>query len=455
MASPLQPEPAPGRSYRRHRTRIGPRDALGLLLGAVLVAGVLVWPAVRDEEGRPPVGTAATGAMFRGNPAHTGEAPGPGPVVEPQLRWRVQTGGVLYAAPVVAGGLVYVANSDVPDGMVFAIDAVDGSIAWQVEANDIFATPAVAGGMVFLGGVNVSALDARTGQERWTFEPEGVVYASPAVVDGVVYAGTGDGEVFALDAAGGDLVWRAKLDRSVRASPAVDGGSVYLHVAGGVLALDAASGQERWRVPVGSPGNGPWPGSPAVADGVVYVAGWLESPEVAAPGEVRPVLLALDAATGAERWRFDHEGYGFRTFGSTPAVVGGKVYLAARQFVHALDAATGREHWRVGLGSVGSDPTVAAGVLYLTTGGGSSAHPRGTVLALDAETGARLWRYETMDALGTAPAVADRFVYVASYHFQSNDGLLYAFWGAAASDFEATPGASPAASPPAAVAAPA
>ncbi len=70
--------------------------------------------------------------------------------------------------------------------------------------------------------------------------------------------------------------------------------------------------------------------------------------------------LALDAATGAARWRFAT--YGERILGS-PAVAAGAVYVGADDgFLYALDAATGRERWRA---PYGGDPTVVDGVVYV------------------------------------------------------------------------------------------
>ena len=57
--------------------------------------------------------------------------------------------------------------------------------------------PAVVDGIVYIGsGDNyVYALDAGTGEERWRFETGQMVVSSPAVVDGVVYVGSTDGYV--------------------------------------------------------------------------------------------------------------------------------------------------------------------------------------------------------------------------------------------------------------------
>ena len=46
------------------------------------------------------------------------------------------------------------------------------------------------------------ALDAADGSVRWRFQTADDVSSSPAVVDGVVYIGSGDSYLYALDASG-------------------------------------------------------------------------------------------------------------------------------------------------------------------------------------------------------------------------------------------------------------
>ena len=61
----------------------------------------------------------------------------------------------------------------------------------------------------------------------WTFDTGGVVESSPAVVDGVVYAGTFNNTLFALDAATGQERWAFAVGGLVRASPSVVDGRVF------------------------------------------------------------------------------------------------------------------------------------------------------------------------------------------------------------------------------------
>ena len=89
-------------------------------------------------------------------------------------------------------------------------------------------------------------------------------------MDGVVYVGGTDGEVYALDAATGDERWRIRTLGAVYWSPAVADGVVYVGSASATLyALDAATGDERW---VLHWTQDPRVSSPAVVDDVVYVA---------------------------------------------------------------------------------------------------------------------------------------------------------------------------------------
>jgi outer membrane protein assembly factor BamB len=60
----------------------------------------------------------------------------------------------------------------------------------------------VVDGTVFVGSFddNVYALDAGEGSERWSFQTGNSVISSPTVVDGTVFVGSYDGNVYALDA---------------------------------------------------------------------------------------------------------------------------------------------------------------------------------------------------------------------------------------------------------------
>ena len=69
------------------------------------------------------------------------------------------------------------------------------------------------------------------------------VHSSPAVVNGVVYLGSGDGNVYALNAANGDKLWNYNTSSYFESSPAVVNGVVYVgSYNGNVYALNATNG---------------------------------------------------------------------------------------------------------------------------------------------------------------------------------------------------------------------
>jgi outer membrane protein assembly factor BamB len=76
--------------------------------------------------------------------------------------------------------------------------------------------------------------------------------SSPAVWNGAVYFGSGDGNVYALDAVSRRLKWKFKTGNVVHSSPAIFSGTLSI---GGwdtyLNALDAATGKELWRFKTG------------------------------------------------------------------------------------------------------------------------------------------------------------------------------------------------------------
>jgi outer membrane protein assembly factor BamB len=114
----------------------------------------------------------------------------------------------------------------------------------------------------------VYALDAKTGQVRWTFFTEGPMRLAPIVVDGRVYVGCDDGCVYCLSINNGSLVWKYRVVEQNRMVPGngrmismwpvrtglvVDEGKVYF--AAGLfptqgtylISLSAENGAELWK----------------------------------------------------------------------------------------------------------------------------------------------------------------------------------------------------------------
>jgi alcohol dehydrogenase (cytochrome c) len=132
------------------------------------------------------------------------------------------------------------------------------------------------------------------------------MHADLIVVDGVIYTGTGR-ETVALNATTCALLWRfSYTPDDDRSSPSTRGvavmnGRVYRGTGDDrLIALDAASGKLLWKTVIGSPDLGESAGAAPLAwGGVVYMA--ISGSELGARGRV----MAFDAGTGRELWRFN------------------------------------------------------------------------------------------------------------------------------------------------------
>ncbi|MGE5175917.1 MAG: PQQ-binding-like beta-propeller repeat protein [Hyphomicrobiales bacterium] len=349
--------------------------------------------------------TAQSQATFHGNVARTGVYAGPVPRDGARVAWRFKAGGPFVASPAVAGGVVYAPSLD---AHLYAIDQETGQQKWVFASRmPIASSPAVDGGAVYFvsSAGPLVALDAASGAVRWAFSAEyerkfqaknlhgyppaeqtipdawDVYTSSPAVADGRVYFGSGDGNVYAVDAATGVLQWKFQTGDVVHAAPAVARGVVYIGSWDGRLyALDAATGRLRWSFQGGEDpvthNQVGFQSSPAVADGVVYV------------GCRDAHVYAIDAATGRKRWDYPTSK---SWVNATPAVRDGLVYAgtsdSARLF--ALDAKTGRLRFNFDAKAyVFSSPALAGDRML------AGCH-NGTLYALDARTGAPAWSFRT------------------------------------------------------------
>jgi len=346
---------------------------------------------------------------FRGNMARTGANPGPGVERSPAVLWQFTASnscGSILSSPVVAGGAVYVGTglqgAFQLGGCVYAVDATTGVERWSfaTDGGVVEATAAVVDGVVYTadGEGVVYALDAATGAEQWRFYMDAYTSSSPAVSGGALYIQGPSRQYFALDALNGRERWnfvtigRVEGGGGLDRSAAVVGDAVYLGSDDGNLySIDALTGAERWRFSTGGEGE-PIPSTPAVADGVVYVASY----------EGR--LYAVDAVTGRQRWSSLLEQYAAVSL----AVANGLVYATVDHDVYALDAITGEQRWHVepdGALSYWSPPTVAGDTVYV---GSTDGH----LYAFDATTGKERWRLETGGEIESTPAVVGGVVYI-------------------------------------------
>ena len=148
-------------------------------------------------------------------------------------------------------------------------------LAWSFDlgtSRGIETTPLVVNGVMYATATwnVVYALDARTGQPLWRFDPEvdrskaadlccDVVNRGVAYWQGKIYTGTIDGRLIALDAKTGEKLWDVvTVDQSkpytitgaprvVKGKVLIGNGGAEFGVRGYISAYDADSGKQVWR----------------------------------------------------------------------------------------------------------------------------------------------------------------------------------------------------------------
>lgn len=258
----------------------------------------------------------------------------------------------------------------------------------------------------------------------WTFDggtPS--MSGSPVVGDGTVYiGGSGDpGGLTALDASTGEETWATPTDGYLASAPAISGDTVYVATTGGeVRAIDRRTGEQGWSVDVGHGFRG---SSPVVLNGTVYVGSIGRKPDVvsgdgAGAQYESPALLALDADTGEESWRYDDVAP--RDYiASSPASDGERVYCTCSDGnLYALSAGSGAVVWtRSIVGHAEPSPSIADGVVYYASPTKGTYREVGARLwALDATSGTDLWTSGIAESnIGSSPSIANGTVLLAAW----------------------------------------
>ncbi|MGC0375675.1 outer membrane protein assembly factor BamB [Streptomyces sp. SAI-229] len=132
-------------------------------------------------------------------------------------------------------------------------DTATGAQLWTRKIGEDWTwQPTVAGGLVFLPGDELTALDADTGDTRWTLSSNGRrAFRNPSVTDGVLYVSDYDDGVWAVDVRTGKRTWLCDdleadgPETFLRAGSSLYGATGGLS-GGGVVALEARTGKVRW-----------------------------------------------------------------------------------------------------------------------------------------------------------------------------------------------------------------
>ena len=325
-------------------------------------------------------------------------------VVSLEIKWRIDGLGGVTGTPTVVDGTVYFGDWN---GWLRAVEADTGEVIWekQVTEDVLSASVLIANNHVYvpdLAGV-LHARDRFTGEETWSKLLDDVpsvgIFSSPVLVEDILIIGVAE----------------EGTDRSFR---------------GSVVALDAKTGVERWRVYTTSAdetagfGVSVWSSAAVDQDRKLIFIGTGNS-ERPPDSRLANAILAIDYETGEVAWvhRFLEEDAGkdldvgaspnlFSVSGRDVVGVGGK----SGEF-RVVDRETGSLIWEATLtrgtwmGGVMAAAAIGDGVLFVTSN--SPFEGSGSVIfALDASDGSVLWEHALQDITFGAPALANEVFYL-------------------------------------------
>lgn len=241
---------------------------------------------------------------------------------------------------------------------------------------------------------------------------------SPVVKSGVVYAhsldqATSDAKLYALNANDASEKWSVDIGSFTSTNVVIDEQRIYLYVNSmvdtdnEVIALKQTDGSVEWRMNVGTSLSG---NKLALYDNVLYFTRYSS----ASSG----IIWAIDAQTGAEKWKQDDWTAIYQPVTSAEGVF----FASSLGTIEAITLNDGNFKWFF---ESNSDtfpsivkPIVKNGVVYIA---GSSDSNR-KLYAVDALTGALKWDFEqSLNYLSAWPVFSNNRIFVGS-----NNGKVYA-----------------------------
>ncbi len=395
-----------------------------LALVALLALGGMV--VALPEVAAPAVGKVAakvdatTWTLARGDSSQTGRSTAK-LADKLALKWRFKTEAPIKATPIVAEGRAFVGSND---GLFYAIDLNTGEKIWSFNTIEGPLHP-----------------DAGKNEKKFT-DP---IEAGACYVDGRLYFGGHDGNVYCLDAKTGKMIWAfATQDKITAAANHVkspDGKSTWILIGSNdsrMYCLDAATGKKNWDYETGNIING----APAVGkgvvifggcDGLVHVVGLADGKKVS---EVEITdYIAATAAVDGDKVFFGHHGnkficvdltekkiawqFGQRDFPfmGSPALTKDHVLFGGQdRRVHFVNRADGKAKWSFrSRGQFNSSPVIFGERAIIGC-------DDGRVYMLNLADGTEVWNYEIGQRVAGSPAVIDGMMLIGS-----DDGSLYAF----------------------------
>ncbi|MCZ2342116.1 MAG: PQQ-binding-like beta-propeller repeat protein [Bacteroidales bacterium] len=185
--------------------------------------------------------------------------------------WMFETGGEITSGANFHGDRVLVGSHD---STLYCLNQADGHKLWSYAIDGpVNGSPAISGNVAIVAGCDsiLHAVDIQTGQATGTVELSGQAGATAAVLDGQAYVGTMSNQVVSVRIDKPAKLWQFEARRRQQPFYASAAVTEELVIAGSrdkkIYALDRKTGQEKWNFLTG----GQVDASPVVVGNRVYV----------------------------------------------------------------------------------------------------------------------------------------------------------------------------------------
>ena len=287
------------------------------------------------------------------------------------------------------------------------------AVTWRVNLGDagryIF-TPATYGDSVFAASNrgDLLRLNAANGKTLWRVDTKAPLSGGVGVAENMVLVGTSKGSVLAYDLEGKPL-WQSRVSSEVLSAPQAAGEFVVVRSGDSrIFGLDARDGSRRWEYQTTPP-----PLTLRANPGVIIVESFVIA------GMPAGKLVVLNIANGGLVWetvvaapKGDNELERITDIAGPPLVEAGRVCAATFQGRAACyETVKGGQLWARPASSVGS---LAADDLSVYM-----SEDTGSVVALDKNTGASVWKQDKLAYRNlSAPLATKDYVVVGDFEGQ-------------------------------------
>ncbi len=355
-------------------------------------------------------------SMFLGDPSH--KATGYGAPTNMTLKWKFPTDAQVVSSPAVVQGKVYIGSYD---KNWYCLNSSTGAKIWNFTTGfHIMSSPAVVNNKVYTGADDgyVYCLDANTGQQIWkTAAPGQVLHiimgiiveyrGSPTVVDGKVYVGSLDHNLYCLNADTGAVLWTINTSGAIVSTPTyiANDGLYFASMDGFVYKVNPQNGNIIWNqsTPIGREIS--MMGTPAVGDGKVFIGSGAAAAGPARIGQ----FYGLNATTGKFIWTTNQLSGSGALQPTWPMIyLDGKVYFGDFFSFSCANATNGTKLWSCFLTREHfGGPAYADGKFYVP----SDSYG---IYVVNASSGEKLGYFETGAQVRSSIAVYESKLYFGS-----------------------------------------